>query len=342
MDFPLICKICDKGFTGEIPFNNHVASRKHLQKEHQLKVKEQLVLNGIVGSSQFDSVEVDGQSAEGESASTAAAIHPPRRLRKAESILANRTTRFLLVIERSYDLHNQYAVLRTAECLGIQNVWMVESPAQKVKKLPTQSHLEVNHKIARQSANWLSIRTFNTTTECIKALREDNREIWVTDLSQLAVDMTALKEQFQKSDGNDNDNSGFPKRLAIVIGRETDGASQEILDAADLRVYLPIFGFTESLNLSVATAMVLQTLFFLCPEAKGDMSEEERDKLRADWYSKLARSEAQQKEYDRWLANPPAPFLDLRRPEEHRVVWVQKKTMERVEDKQGVNGSGDN
>jgi tRNA C32,U32 (ribose-2'-O)-methylase TrmJ len=76
--------------------------------------------------------------------------------------------------------------------------------------------------------------------------------------------------------------------MALVIGRETDGVSKEMLEAADKRVYLPIYGFSESLNLSVAAALIVQQLFFICPEASGSMEEEERASLRARWYGLLA------------------------------------------------------
>ena len=80
-----------------------------------------------------------------------------------------------------------------------------------------------------------------------------------------------------------------PEKLAIVMGREADGVSQAMLQEADLRVYLDMFGFTESFNLSVASALVLQSLFNSCPEAHGDMSIQSKKVLRADWYSKLNR-----------------------------------------------------
>lgn len=58
----------------------------------------------------------------------------------------------------------------------------------------------------------------------------------------------------------------IPPKLAIVIGRESDGVSQEMLREADKRIFLPMYGFTESFNLSVATALVLSRLFDHCPE----------------------------------------------------------------------------
>lgn len=109
------------------------------------------------------------------------------------------------------------------------------------------------------------------------------------------------------------------------MGREADGVSQEMLNAADARVYLPMFGFNDSLNLSVATAMVLQQLFAMCPEARGDLSDQRRAALRAVWYARLARNDAQRAEFLSRVDNPPPPFQDARRPDEHRTNQLRHK-----------------
>lgn len=88
-----------------------------------------------------------------------------------------------------------------------------------------------------------------------------------------------------------NGNGGnvvIPEKIAIVFGTEAVGCSNEMLNAADLRVYLPLRGFADSLNLSVATALVVHQIFLLDPSLIGAMSEEERKQLRQAWYAKLA------------------------------------------------------
>ena len=80
----------------------------------------------------------------------------------------------------------------------------------------------------------------------------------------------------------------IPDKLAIVFGTEAVGCSTEILEASDKRVYLPLRGFADSLNLSVATALVVHHLFIMDPTIIGAMSEEERLALRKTWYTKLA------------------------------------------------------
>ena len=79
----------------------------------------------------------------------------------------------------------------------------------------------------------------------------------------------------------------LPRKLAIVFGTEAVGCTREMLEGSDLRVYLPLRGFADSLNLSVATALVLHQLFVLDPTVEGDMEPEERTSLRRQWFGKL-------------------------------------------------------
>lgn len=177
----------------------------------------------------------------------------------------------------------------------LQNVSKIQSNTGKFLTL-TAAEIEtrVNHHIfAQKAAEWLTIREFETTTECLQALREDDRQIWATDLSQEAVCLT--KEALIDSDvpttaNNHYDNVDvIPEKLAIVFGTEAVGCSTEMLQESDKRVYLPLHGFADSLNLSVATALCLQQLFHLSDKIVGNMSEEERTELRSTWYPKLAK-----------------------------------------------------
>jgi len=209
----------------------------------------------------------------------------------------------LIVLERTYDIFNQKAVLRTAECFGIQNVWMVEPVETK--------NLEKGKKIARGTERFLTLRSFKTTGECIQALREDSRQIWATDLSPVAV---SLEEKTLE----------VPPKVAVIFGREAEGCSKEILEAADRRVYLPLHGFAESLNLSVAAALVIQRLLHMCPDARGDLSAEQKVGLRKEWYDNLgsSTSDGRKEEYLSRLENPPSHLEDLR---EDTMSQKQKK-----------------
>ncbi|KAK3264492.1 hypothetical protein CYMTET_26774 [Cymbomonas tetramitiformis] len=288
-----------------------------------------------------DAVMVEGEPEEAEGPEDdAAQALGPRRLRKAETALQWRTSQILLVLERAYDAHNHLAVLRTAESLGIQHVWIVD-PVEMLRgrgagtlkdrglggiedtgRIGVDSSSALVRRIARQNGDWLSIRHFSSPNECINALRADGRQIWVAELGQDAEPLGATATR------------PLPDRMALVIGREADGVSADVLKAADRRIYLPLRGLSESLNVSVAAAMLLQQLFWLYPSAIGAMADEERCALRKDWYLKLAKTPSQRQEYLKWVDNPPMPFSDLRRPEEHRIDWVNPRVKKRIQAKE--------
>jgi tRNA C32,U32 (ribose-2'-O)-methylase TrmJ len=73
------------------------------------------------------------------------------------------------------------------------------------------------------------------------------------------------------------------KKIAIVMGSECDGVSKDMSNAADRSVFLPLFGFTESLNVGVACALVVQRLLDMYPERRGDLSLEQATELKTKW-----------------------------------------------------------
>jgi hypothetical protein len=81
----------------------------------------------------------------------------------------------------------------------------------------------------------------------------------------------------------------FPNKIALVFGTEAVGVTQLFLQQADRRVYLPLYGFADSLNLSVATALVVFAVLQMEPQYVGHMSDEERHELRSIWFPKLAQ-----------------------------------------------------
>jgi len=254
-----------------------------------------------------------------------------RILRKAEAALRLRTSRLIIVVERCTNDHNYSAILRTAEALGVQHVYIIapqalnatlriggkvdeteESVGEDEEYVEDDEDSKVNvsdkvklhrsngqavkrydeadvqdranhHLFAQKALEWLEVTEFKTTKECVDKLRNDGYKIWSTDLSQVAV--TLDEEGLRDETCGENI---IPDKLAIVFGTEAVGCSTEILDASDKRVYLPLRGFADSLNLSVATALVVHHLFILDPTLVGAMPKEELIELRRTWYSKLA------------------------------------------------------
>ena len=233
-----------------------------------------------------------------------------RMIRKAEGAILNRTSRLIVVVERCTNDHNYSAILRTVEALGVQHVYIIapqcinstlsttdigeeedvkdvklkRSTGALVKKASESEKKDrvMHHLYAKKATEWIAVSDFDDTKSCVDKLRKDGYQIWATDLGQVAVCLD--EEGLPKSNGG----KLIPNKLAIVFGTEAVGCSTEMLNAADLRVYLPLRGFADSLNLSVATALVVHQLFVLDPTLVGGMSEKERRSLRQAWFAKLA------------------------------------------------------
>ena len=154
----------------------------------------------------------------------------------------------------------------------------------------------------------------------------------MTDLSQKAVPL-------ELRDLDESGNWPLPSKLAIVMGTEAVGCSQEMLDAADLRIYLPLRGFADSLNLSVATALIIHHMFLLNPSFAGQMSEEERIELRKAWFPKLARQRllgSRDKKTRKKLLNAINQCESLKQKQEdgHKLTPEQKDKITKLSDHQ--------
>ena len=121
-----------------------------------------------------------------------------------------------------------------------------KEPEEKVgtKKKPLweadQEELKQHAAFARRATEWLTIRDFDTTKECLDALRADGRTIWATDLSQKADRLVTLAAGQPAESVRAGEVAGVPEKLAIVFGTESVGCTEEMLTGADRRVYLPL------------------------------------------------------------------------------------------------------
>lgn len=229
-----------------------------------------------------------------------------RMLRKAEAVIQGRTSRLMLVIERCTNDHNYSAILRSAEALGIQHIFMIDPPLvendeepleeTQVRRSDEDIKARALHNLFAQNAlEWLTVTDFQSTEACVAELRNLGYALWVTDLSQEAQCLSMGSP------------SQIPDKVALVMGTEAVGCSQYMLEHADLRVYLPLRGFADSLNLSVATALILHQLFVMDPTLIGAISEEEKMDLRTAWFTKLCQQRllttSQKKSRTKLLAN---------------------------------------
>ena len=199
-----------------------------------------------------------------------------QRVSRCEMVLAQRTDRVLLVLDQCYDVRNQCAMLRSAELLGVQHIWVVAPVNYKNKRCFDS--------VSRHAQLWLSLRYFASSAECVAALRceHERRQIWLMDVGKDALELSTQTMAAYRSCART-----FPGSVALVMGKEAEGPSAEFRACCDAKVYLPQVGFCESFNVSVACALGLSCLFAMQPQMRGQMDEAERERLRYRWYYQL-------------------------------------------------------
>jgi len=226
----------------------------------------------------------------------------PRRLRRAEAVLARRLDSLAVVVEDLHDAHNIDAVVRTSEALGIQRVYRIESDPGEV----------VHPKVTQGAHRWLTLTRYHDPEACLAQVRADGYQVWAADVAPGARPLQQME---------------LPDKLAVCVGSELEGLTPALREAADARFYLPMVGFTGSLNVSVTAAIVLWELTRRLRErlgAAGDLSEEHKAALRDDWYRRLARTRAQQVSFPAFVDDPPEPLFDDEPPPERRSLEASR------------------
>ena len=157
------------------------------------------------------------------------------RKEKFLKVLENRTNHFTVAIEDVFQMHNASAVMRSCEIFGIQELNVIEERYGK----------SIDKEIAMGAQKWVDINAFDSVSGCIASLKSKGYQIIATT----PHDNDCLLEDFDIS-----------KPSALFFGTERDGLSEEILQQADGFLKIPMVGFTESLNISVSAAIILQNL----------------------------------------------------------------------------------
>lgn len=203
-----------------------------------------------------------------------------------EKVLDQRTRYLTVVLENIYQSQNASAVIRTCECMGLQDVHIVEDTAK----------YHLNIRVLKGSYKWITMeryrdRKVNNTEACFKRLREDGYRILVADPAEDGIPVDELDVTAGK--------------IALVFGNELRGASPYSLDNADGKIRIPMFGFTESLNVSVSVAICLNTLMgkLRRMDVPVRLSPEEKNLIRLKWYRKIVRrSDVVEREFLRTIA----------------------------------------
>ena len=189
------------------------------------------------------------------------------RKQRFQDVLSNRTKHFTVAIEDVYHLHNTSAVMRSCDVFGIQEINIIEEVNRK----------RIDREIALGAQKWVDVNRFHSVGDCITNMKGQGYQIVAT--SPHENDCTL----------NDFDIS---KRSCIFFGKEVDGLSEEVLESADCFLKIPMVGFTESLNVSVSAAIIMQHLTSKLRQSDMDWQLSKDDQLdkRLDWAKKTLKN----------------------------------------------------
>lgn len=186
-------------------------------------------------------------------------------------VLENRTRHFTVVLEDIYQAHNASAVVRTCDIFGVQDVHAIENKYTN----------KVSRHVAKGSQKWLSQYRYrkdgDNTKMCLERLKSEGYQIIATT----PHNSSCLLQDFDIS-----------KKSAFVFGVEKEGVSETVIEQADGFLKIPMVGFTESLNISVAAAIILQdvTTKLRDSSVKWQLSDKEKEVLYFEWIKKTIKN----------------------------------------------------
>ncbi len=202
-----------------------------------------------------------------------------RRRERLNEVLAERTRHMTIVLEDVYQAHNASAVLRSCDCFGVQDVHFIEN----------RNKFKISEDVSMGSTQWLTINKYdaeeNNTAKCLQDLKKKGYRIVATtphkdDCTIAELDVT--------------------KPFALVFGTEIDGITETVFEMADEFVKIPMYGFTESFNISVCAALCMHELTTRIREQKisYQLSEKEKEEIYLEWLkASVAKSDLIVKEF---------------------------------------------
>ncbi|MFK7812339.1 MAG: TrmH family RNA methyltransferase [Maribacter sp.] len=182
-------------------------------------------------------------------------------------ILEERTKFITVAIEDVFQMHNTSAVIRSCEVFGIQEAHVIEGRNEKT----------LDKNIALGAEKWVDVISYDNSNACIDKLRQNGYKIIATTPHS----EDSLLPDFEIGD-----------KIALFFGTEKSGLSKTVLDQADGFLKIGMHGFTESLNISVSAAIILQDLTTKLKKTNLDwgLSSDEKLEKRLDWTKKTIKS----------------------------------------------------
>ena len=162
-----------------------------------------------------------------------------RRRGRLHDVLNQRTAHLSVVLEDVYQSHNFSAVLRSADIFGVQNINFIEN----------RNKLKISEDVSMGSTQWLSLNRYqhheNNTKACLNDIKTKGYKIIATSLHKNSITLQELD---------------IKQPIALVFGTELTGISKDVEEMADEFIKLPMYGFTESFNISVCAALCMHDL----------------------------------------------------------------------------------
>ncbi|RCK75246.1 MAG: tRNA (guanosine(18)-2'-O)-methyltransferase [Ignavibacteriae bacterium] len=156
-----------------------------------------------------------------------------RRAEKIKYVLEHRQPDLTVVLENIHDPHNVSAILRSADAVGVKEVFLVYN---------TEEFPKLGKKSSASALKWVDKQKFSSISECYDYLRNEGFKIYATHLTDESVSLYDLN---------------LTEKVAFVFGNEHTGVSSEAATLADLNFKIPMYGMIQSLNVSVACAVSL-------------------------------------------------------------------------------------
>ena len=190
-----------------------------------------------------------------------------RRMALFKEVLNKRTRHFTVVTEDVYQLHNTSAVMRTCDVFGIQDLYVVEELAGK----------RIDKEIAMGAQKWVSLQRRSSIQECIAEVKEKGYRVIATT---------------PHHDAHNLHDFDVTQKAAFFFGKESDGLSDIVMEAADGYLKIPMYGFTESLNVSVSAAIILQQVVTKLKQTEigWQLSEEDKLEIEFEWMKRTIKS----------------------------------------------------
>ncbi|WP_224241699.1 TrmH family RNA methyltransferase [Hyalangium gracile] len=185
------------------------------------------------------------------------------RKEKIDRVVEQRTRTFTVVLDRLEDSFNMAAVLRTCEAMGVQEVHVVINPDAPF--LP-------NSRVAQGCDKWLDVKLYKSFAECREHLKGRGFSLYASAIREGATSLYSLK---------------FDSKMAIIFGNERFGVSEEVLAGVDGTFWIPMRGFSQSINISAAASACVSRAIAWREEhlgKVGDLTAEEAQALRERFY----------------------------------------------------------